>query len=141
MEKHNTAGDEHALCMLDTYGYKHTPSECILYSNNGYTNAPHCYVIVHCLSCFARSNPVMPHTYIHLNTALIRRTSGRSMASFQAMTLRISGSDGHFVWLYGRIMATNQYIYSPPVALWANAGHGLLILEVSRSHTTTRHSR
>ena len=26
-----------------------------------------------------------------------------------------------------------------PVALQPNAGHGLLILEVSRSHTTTRH--
>ena len=28
-----------------------------------------------------------------------------------------------------------------PVALRLNAGHGLLILEVSRSHTTTHHSR
>jgi len=28
-----------------------------------------------------------------------------------------------------------------PVALRPNAGHGLLILEVSRLHTTTRHSR
>jgi len=28
-----------------------------------------------------------------------------------------------------------------PVALRPNAGHGLLFLEVSRSHTTTRHSR
>jgi hypothetical protein len=28
-----------------------------------------------------------------------------------------------------------------PVALRPNAGHGLLILEVSRSHTTTHHSR
>jgi hypothetical protein len=27
------------------------------------------------------------------------------------------------------------------VALLSNAGHGLLILEVSRSHTTTHHSR
>jgi hypothetical protein len=27
------------------------------------------------------------------------------------------------------------------VALRPNAGHGLLILEVSRSHTTTQHSR
>jgi len=27
------------------------------------------------------------------------------------------------------------------VALRPNAGHGLLILEVSRSHTTTHHSR
>ena len=28
-------------------------------------------------------------------------------------------------------------ITPPPLALWPNAGHGLLILEVSRSHTTT----
>ena len=28
-----------------------------------------------------------------------------------------------------------------PVALQPNAGHGLHILEVSRSHTTTHHSR
>jgi hypothetical protein len=28
-----------------------------------------------------------------------------------------------------------------PMALRPNAGHGLLILEVSRSHTTTHHSR
>jgi len=27
------------------------------------------------------------------------------------------------------------------VALRPNAGHGLLILEISRSHTTTHHSR
>ena len=29
----------------------------------------------------------------------------------------------------------------PPVALRPNAGHGLLILEDSESHTTTHHSR
>ena len=38
-----------------------------------------------------------------------------------------------------------QLPHSPPplfpVALRPNAGHGLLILEVSRSHTTTHHSR
>jgi len=28
-----------------------------------------------------------------------------------------------------------------PMALRPNAGHGLLILDVSRSHTTTQHSR
>ena len=33
------------------------------------------------------------------------------------------------------------YIYIFPVALRPNAGHGLLILEVSRSHTTTHHCR
>ena len=35
-----------------------------------------------------------------------------------------------------------QYIYIFfPVALRPNAGHGLLILDVSRSHTTTHHNR
>jgi len=33
------------------------------------------------------------------------------------------------------------YINFFPLALRPNAGHGLLILEVSRSHTTTHHSR
>ena len=35
------------------------------------------------------------------------------------------------------------YIYASPffVALRPNAGHGLLIIEVSRSHTTTHHIR
>ena len=33
------------------------------------------------------------------------------------------------------------YILLFPVALRSNAGHGLLILRVSRSHTTTHHSR
>ena len=33
------------------------------------------------------------------------------------------------------------YIYIFAVALRPNAGHGLLILEVSRSHTTTHHIR
>ena len=39
--------------------------------------------------------------------------------------------------------ARNVLIRSPPppVALRPHAGHGLLILEVSRSHTTTHHSR
>ena len=32
-------------------------------------------------------------------------------------------------------------IFSPTVALHPDAGHDLLILEVSRSHTTTRHAR
>ena len=33
-----------------------------------------------------------------------------------------------------------RFFFSP-VAQRPNAGHGLLILEVSRSHTTTHHSR
>jgi hypothetical protein len=34
-----------------------------------------------------------------------------------------------------------KWDFFPPVALQPNAGHGLLILEVSGSHTTTHHSR
>jgi len=33
------------------------------------------------------------------------------------------------------------FIYFPPVELRPNAGQSLLSLEVSRSHTTTHHSR
>ena len=34
-----------------------------------------------------------------------------------------------------------KYVPFFSVALRPNAGHGLLILDVSRSHTTTQHSR
>jgi len=33
------------------------------------------------------------------------------------------------------------FLFLFPVALWSNGGYGLLILAVSRSHTTTHHSR
>ena len=36
---------------------------------------------------------------------------------------------------------TVEWSFFFAVALRPNAGHGLLILEVSRSHTTTHHSR
>ena len=46
------------------------------------------------------------------------------------------------------VAADNKYfdelfppLSPPPVALRPNAGRGLLMLEVSRSHTTTHHSR
>jgi len=34
-----------------------------------------------------------------------------------------------------------KLLFFPPVALRPNAGRGLLILEVTRSHTTTHHGR
>ena len=37
--------------------------------------------------------------------------------------------------------AASVFSPPPPLALWPNKGHGLLILEVSRSHTTTHHNR
>ena len=53
------------------------------------------------------------------------------------------------IWSVGKsdIIACSGYVtnlihnFFPPVALRPNAGHGLLILEVSRSHTTTHHNR
>jgi len=45
----------------------------------------------------------------------------------------------HHMVHHESIAYTCQFIYS--VALRPNAGHGLLILEISRSHTTTHHSR
>jgi hypothetical protein len=47
---------------------------------------------------------------------------------------------------YNYVISASEFILStnitffPPVALRPNAGHGLLILEVSRSQTTTHHS-
>jgi hypothetical protein len=41
---------------------------------------------------------------------------------------------------YRKPINTNPF-FPPPVPLWPNAGHDLLILEVSRSHTTTHHSQ
>ena len=53
-----------------------------------------------------------------------------------------------FLWLVGEkkrfLLLADQFlgiIFFFPVALQPYAGHGLLILEVSRSHTATYHSR
>jgi len=43
--------------------------------------------------------------------------------------------------LFLKATTLRRRIFSPSVALRPNAGHGLLILEVSRSHTTTLLSR
>ena len=48
---------------------------------------------------------------------------------------------------YNYVISASEFVLStnitffPPVALRPNAGHGLLILDVSGSHTTTHHSR
>jgi hypothetical protein len=44
----------------------------------------------------------------------------------------------HFVYCFNTPVHFTFYFF---VALRPNAGHGLLILEVSRSHITTHHSR
>ena len=48
-----------------------------------------------------------------------------------------------FFYLIGwvHLVPFNKHIFFFPVALQPNAGHGLLILEVSRSQTTTYHSQ
>jgi hypothetical protein len=57
-------------------------------------------------------------------------------------------SVNNLVKLYARTHALTsgvsfalQLLFFFPVALRPNAGHGLLILQVSRSHTTTHYSR
>ena len=46
----------HAHCMLDTQGFRQTlrirNTSWSSTAKNGYTNAPQCHVIRHCLSCF-----------------------------------------------------------------------------------------
>jgi len=67
-----------------------------------------------------------------------RQSGGRGGCSIKIKI--IIKENVNFVCLYCIILYI--YIYIPPVALRPNAGHGLLILEVSRSHTTTtQHSR
>jgi hypothetical protein len=52
----------------------------------------------------------------------------------------------HWIFVWNRIKPIQKYLTVPPplffpVALRPKVGHGLLILEVSRTHTTTYHSR
>ena len=74
------------------------------------------------------------------NVILIQRING----IFQ--TAEISGLQNTRVVLAERISKSRlnigilKYIFFP-VALRPNAGHGLLILDVSRSHTAMHHSR
>ena len=51
-------------------------------------------------------------------------------------------SVGHRVWTFVRSSFLPLFsIFFFPVALWPNAGHGFIDLDVSRSHTATHHSR
>ena len=56
--------------------------------------------------------------------------------SFTHFPLNTCGTDG-----YSAHQVLVITFFSPPVALRPNAGYDLLILEVSRSHTTTHHNR
>ena len=49
----------------------------------------------------------------------------------------------HSSYIFNTVLLTVniKLLYFFPVALRPNEGHGLLILEVSRSHTATHHSR
>jgi len=55
------------------------------------------------------------------------------------LTVKQLGTSVHGTDFNHLIYVTHFFFF--PVALRPNAGHGLLILEVSRSHTTTYHSR
>jgi len=59
----------------------------------------------------------------------------RTKVSGKVISLNLFSLTGIYIYIY-------IYIYIPiSVALLPNAGHDLLILEVTRSHTTTHHSR
>ena len=80
------------------------------------------------------------HSAAHRNTiSIVKPTRCTDVSSlfYFGMTLYV------FLMVFLSITSSSRlYIYIFfPVALQPNAGHGLLILEVSRSHTTTHHSR
>ena len=50
----------------------------------------------------------------------------------------VTSGDDTYLFTYTFFTAL---VFFPPVALRPNVGYGLLILEVSRSHTMTYHSR
>jgi hypothetical protein len=72
VEKHCRVGQAtddtmgHAHCMLGNKPYKHTLWTCYTFcfstSKQGYTNASHCYVLVHCLCCVFRSDHITCRT-------------------------------------------------------------------------------
>jgi len=50
-------------------------------------------------------------------------------------------SSGSLLLYFAKVKIIKIFVFVFYVALRPNAGHGHLILEVSRSHTTTHHSR
>jgi len=74
-------------------------------------------------------------TYIHAPSGI--RTHNLSRPATVDLRLR---TRGHWDRQYTLLLLLPLPLL-PPVALRSNVGHGLLILAVSRSHTTTHHSR
>ena len=81
---------------------------------------------VNCTSRFMLFTPcILLHDIKYQQNALIRLDVHESV--HRDTTTKITNKM-HFFFIFA-------------VALRPNAGHGLLILEISRSHTTTHHSR
>jgi len=57
------------------------------------------------------------------------------------MSVKFNAKEVWFAWRIPEKNTNTYWFFFFAVALRPNAGHGLLILEVSRSHTTTHHSR
>jgi hypothetical protein len=91
-------------------------------------------------------DPLQPHFEINRswlrNKTCCNGIQGLNMFLFHAICQRVSSivviMYRYYIYVY---IYTYIYIYIYPMALRPDAGHGLLILEVSRSHTTTHHSR
>jgi len=84
---------------------------------------------------------IMPVKLIHANyTSLSCKTKMNTVLNIY-MSLKRKHSNTEYEPTTTGKKAHDQDNFFFPVALRPNAGHGLLILEVSRSHTTTHHSR
>jgi len=110
----NTA---HALCMLDTYGYKHTHRTCHIYwFSKEIIVSRSASVLRHVSIAFlVPINPLKPelNPICYLLALLAHHFLHVSRIRVKSLTIRLLMS----------------YIYGAP------------ILDVSRSHTTTQHSR
>jgi len=106
---------------------------------------------------FLLGHPIYIYIYIYTHTHTHTDTTGIHIYAhieyvqyFKYVTTQLGffvlfQADHMFRPLLGHLQVTGYIIFEEVtfffVALRPNAGHGLLILEVSRSHTTTHHSR
>jgi hypothetical protein len=79
----------------------------------------------------------MLQNLFHLTTALY--VSGVTITHLQEHKTTVTTASGNSYTVIELNLVKNITFFL--VALRPNAGHGLLILEVSKSHTTTHHSR
>ena len=87
-----------------------------------------------------------PHTHTHMSTHTHTRahTHTHNGKFNRSSKVHKNYAPVSMIILHVGALCSTYYILFIFVFLWRcgpNAGHGLLILEVSRSHTTTHHSR